>query len=159
MLLFCLVSHVLRLNPKSLAAPMDGDTAAPTALVLDDEASLRDIMCRILRRSGFTVIAVGNRAEALAVLEDPATPVDILVTDLGLPTCFGAEVARAADAARPGLPVLYVSGMAKADAVRRELLGPEARLLQKPFRREALTEAVRAALAGEPESDPPYPGG
>jgi DNA-binding response OmpR family regulator len=134
---------------------MDSDTAAPSALVLDDEESLREIMCRILRALGFTVVGVGTEAEALAVLHDPAVPLDIVVTDLGLPTGFGVEVARQSGVARPGLPVIFVSGMAKADAVRRGLLTPDARLLQKPFRREALAEAVRAALAGEPASDPP----
>jgi len=130
---------------------MNDDAATgPTALVLDDEDGLRDIMCRILRGRGLAVIGMGDPAEALAVLNDLTTPVDILVTDLGLPTGFGAEVARRAGTARPGLPVLYVSGLGKADAVQRGLLDPEARLLQKPFRREALAEAVRAALAGEP---------
>jgi DNA-binding response OmpR family regulator len=138
---------------------MDSDGAPRTALVLDDEESLREIMCRILRGRGFTVVGVATQAEALVVLHDPSAAVDILVTDLGLPTGFGVEVARQAGEARPGLPVLYVSGMGKADAVQRGLLDPDARLLQKPFRREALTEAVRAALAGEPASDPPYPGG
>lgn len=159
MILFCLVSQCLRPIPGSLAVPMNEDAAAPTALVLDDEPGLRDIMCRILRGRGFTVISVGDQAEAIAALSDPATPIDILVTDLGLPSGFGVEVARQGGAARPGLPVLFVSGMAKSDAVQRGLLGHDARLLQKPFRREALAEAVRAALAGEPTSDPPYPGG
>jgi len=138
---------------------MDDDPAPATALVLDDEPSLRDIMCRTLRGRGLTVIGVSDQAEAIEVLRDPEIRVDILVTDLGLPTGFGVEVARQAGDARPGLPVLFVSGLAKADAVQRGLLEPEARLLQKPFRREALTEAVRAALAREPTSDLPYAGG
>jgi DNA-binding response OmpR family regulator len=133
---------------------MDVDApTGPTALVLDDEESLREIMCRILRGRGFAVIGIGDPEEALDALRDPTTPVDILVTDLGLPTGFGVEVARGAAAARPGLPVLFVSGLAKADAVRQGLLDPDARLLQKPFRRDALAEAVRAALAGEPAPD------
>ena len=136
---------------------MDDDApTGPTALVLDDEEGLREIMCRILRGRGFTAIGVGDPAEAVVLLGDPTTPVDILVTDLGLPTGFGVEVARRAAVSRPDLPVLYVSGLAKADAVRQGLLDPGARLLQKPFRREALAEAVRAAIAGEPAPDPPY---
>jgi DNA-binding response OmpR family regulator len=139
---------------------MDSDAApGPAALVLDDEESLREIMCRILRGRGFTVTGAGDPAEALATLNDPATRLDILVTDLGLPTGFGVEVARQAAIVRPGLPVVFVSGLSKPDAVGRGLLDPDARLLQKPFRREALAEAVRAALAGEPTSDPPYAGG
>jgi FixJ family two-component response regulator len=135
-------------------APIDGSEADPIAVVLDDEESLREIMCRILRGRGFTVIGTSSPTETLAIFRDPGARVDILVTDLGAPTGFGVDVARQAVAARPGLPVLYVSGLPKADAVRQGLLDPDARLLQKPFRREDLAEAVRAALAGDPVTGP-----
>jgi FixJ family two-component response regulator len=133
--------------------------AAPTALVLDDEEGLREIVCRVLRRAGFTALATGTPEEAIAAAQLEGQRIDVLVTDLGLPTAFGAEVARRLTADRPGLPVVFISGLAKTDAVSRGLLDDDARLVQKPFRRESLLDAVRAALAGEPPPDVSYPGG
>jgi DNA-binding response OmpR family regulator len=127
----------------------------PTVVVLDDEDGLREIMCRMLRTRGFTAIGTGTPAEALELCQTPGAAVDVLVTDLGVPSGFGVEVARRAEASRPGLPVVFVSGVSKADAVQRGLLTEDAVLVQKPFSREALVAVVRSALdrAGHDASD------
>ena len=60
------------------------------------------------------------------------------------PACRGAEVARRSCATQPGQPILFVSGYSETEAVKRA--APDAPLLAKPFRAEALHKAVRAAL-------------
>jgi CheY-like chemotaxis protein len=132
---------------------------APVALVLDDEESLREIICRMLRGRGFIAMGTGDPADAVERCLAPEPRVDVLVTDLGQPTGFGAEVARRVTAERSDLPVVFVSGSPREEAVRTGLIPADARLVQKPFRREALLEAVRAALAGEPAPEAPYSGG
>ena len=62
-----------------------------------------------------------------------------------MPGLSGAEVANRLLAKRPNQAILFVSGYSETDAVRR--VAPQAPLLSKPFRSEALDKAVRAALA------------
>ena len=62
-----------------------------------------------------------------------------------MPGLSGAEVARQLRERSPGLPILFVSGYSETEAVKST--APDAPLLAKPFRAEALQKAVRAALA------------
>jgi FixJ family two-component response regulator len=59
----------------------------------------------------------------------------------------GRELVDAARQLRPGLPVLYTSGYMSSEVVRLARQDPSAQLLEKPYRRIALAEAVKAALA------------
>jgi CheY-like chemotaxis protein len=61
-----------------------------------------------------------------------------------MPGLSGAEVARQIRAKRPDQPILFVSGYSETDAVKRT--APDAPLLAKPFRADALQKAVRGAL-------------
>jgi DNA-binding response OmpR family regulator len=117
-----------------------------TALVVDDEDDLRDIMCISLRRRGFATLAAGGAQEALAVSRDHDGPIDVLVTDLGLPGVTGAQLATRLLADRPDLRVLYVSGWSRDIALDRGLIDEHATVLQKPFTPDHLVGAVRAVL-------------
>jgi DNA-binding NarL/FixJ family response regulator len=63
-----------------------------------------------------------------------------------MPGMSGAEVARVMREERPGQPILFVSGYSETDAIRAA--APDATLLPKPFRADALGKAVRHVLAG-----------
>ena len=71
---------------------------------------------------------------------------DLVVLDFIMPGLSGAEVASRILADAPDQPILFVSGYSETDAVRR--VAPNAPLLTKPFRADALDKAVRGALAG-----------
>jgi CheY-like chemotaxis protein len=69
---------------------------------------------------------------------------DLVIIDFIMPGLSGAEVARKIRAKRRDQPILFVSGYSETDAVKRT--APDAPLLAKPFRAEALLKAVRGAL-------------
>lgn len=134
----------------------------PTVLVVDDEVDLRDIMRRMLDRKGFTALTAGDARAAIDLCRDHAGTIDLLVTDLSMPEATGREVAEQAIALRPGLRVIYVSGLPKEVAVDKGMVGEDARLLQKPFTTSALIDAVNDALkndapAGAPGGELPDP--
>jgi DNA-binding response OmpR family regulator len=118
----------------------------PTILVFDDEEDLRDIMCRMLQRRGFTALAAADPREAVAACRRYDGEIDVLLADLGMPDAVGVEVARETTALRPGLRVLYVTGLPKDAAVRQGIVDESATVVQKPFTTENLINAVRAAL-------------
>jgi DNA-binding NtrC family response regulator len=118
----------------------------PTVLVFDDEEDLRDVMCRMLERQGFTALPAGDPQAAVSVCRRHEGEIHVLLADIGMPEGIGAELARRATAVRPDLRVLYVSGLPKESAVRQGIVDDDATVVQKPFTIDGLVSAVRAAL-------------
>src|SRR5882724_2575069 len=119
----------------------------PTVLVVDDEEDLRDIMRRMLERRGFATLTAGDSQQAIAACREHPGEIDILVTDLGLPGVSGGELSRDAIALRPGMRVVYISGLPKDIAVADGLIDGDALLVKKPFTTDLLIEALRSVLA------------
>jgi CheY-like chemotaxis protein len=117
-----------------------------TVLLVEDDADNRELMAEVLESSGFGVVAAAGGAEAIALLR--ARPFDVVVTDVGMPGVGGLEVARAAKAARPDLPVLVVTGYSERDDLTAAEGREIDRLLVKPVDPDALVGAVRDALLG-----------
>ena len=124
--------------------PVIEPQAAPTAsiLVVDDDRLVRRFMTESVRTLGYEVRDAANGAAALALLDE--RPFDLLLADFAMPGMNGAEVARAAQSRRPGLPVLIVSGYADSAAVEAAL--GTARQLRKPFDMAELGAAVAETL-------------
>lgn len=122
------------------------DPTQPTVLVFDDEEDLRDVMCRMLQRRGFTALSVAEPHDAVAVCKEYPGDIDVLLADLGMPDAVGLGVARDTRAVRPGIRVIYVSGLPKEAAVSRGLLQQTDTVVQKPFKGETLVAAVRECL-------------
>ncbi|HEX9495857.1 MAG TPA: ATP-binding protein [Candidatus Limnocylindria bacterium] len=129
---------------RSVAPPVPGDQQH--VLVVEDEPAVLLAAVRILRSNGYSADGLSDPTEALRVLGDPVVPIDVLITDVVMPGLSGIELARRATELRPDLPVLFTSGYSH-DAVSRQGLIPDGTvLLQKPFMRAALLEAVHEAL-------------
>ena len=148
--------------PRHAAAGADAPAPAVTGagglvLLVEDESLLREMTAESLRDRGYDVLEAADAAAALAALAQGAQPA-LLVTDLGLPNgADGRQLAEAARAARPGLPVLFVTGY--EGGVLDGRLEPGMAVLCKPFRLEALGAQV-AELIGEAQGRaPPDPAG
>jgi PAS domain S-box-containing protein len=110
-------------------------------LVIDDDPDVRDFVVECLRTSGYEVAAAADGAEGLACLE--RHPFDLVITDFAMPGMSGMEVAAAAKARRPGLPVAVITGYADANALDTSGLP----VLRKPFSPDELTACVARVLA------------
>jgi DNA-binding response OmpR family regulator len=125
----------------------------PTVLVVDDEEDLRDIMRRMLERRGFRAIVAGDSEEAVAACRSHEGDIDVLLTDLGLPGVSGGDLARTAAQLRPGMRIVYISGLPREVAVDKGLIAGDARLIKKPFTSEILVSSLHSALQ-EPAQTP-----
>jgi len=121
-------------------------TERPTVLVVDDEEDLRDIMRRMLERRGYATLVAGDPEEAMSVCREHPGEIAALVTDLTLPGVSGGELAGAASDLRPGLGVVFISGLPKDIAVTKGLVGADALLVKKPFTADALLAALKSVL-------------
>jgi CheY-like chemotaxis protein len=110
-------------------------------VVADDDDSVRALIARILRGSGYTVLEARSSDEALALGEAP----ELLVADLVMPSTGGVDLADAMRARIPGLHVLFTSGYCRTG----NSFGPDDPLLAKPFTAAELLLRVRQ-LVGPP---------
>jgi len=117
-----------------------------TILLVEDEASLRDLTSRILTRGGYRVREAAGGSEAVRLVGDPAELIDLLLTDVVMPEMLGNEVAARVQAIRPGVPALLMSGYAQPILDSHGIPSPGFDIVEKPFTEAALLDRVRAAL-------------
>jgi signal transduction histidine kinase/CheY-like chemotaxis protein len=108
-------------------------------LVVDDDAAVRWVTVECLRDAGYRVAEADSGSAALALLERD-DPCDLVVMDQVMPGLSGRDTVRLARRARPELKVLFVSGYAAWEGAGGDIW------LQKPFKTQALAEAVSRAL-------------
>jgi PAS domain S-box-containing protein len=118
-----------------------------TVLVVEDEASLRELVREILEKKGYRVLEAANGREALQVWQQHRDEIDLLLTDMMMPEGIsGRDLAEQILSDRPNLSVLYSSGYS-LDAVSHGLtLSEGENFLQKPYHPEMLARLVRKCL-------------
>ena len=134
--------------PSTCEAPPAPASAAPPApavvalrcLVVDDEAAVAAVIADMLTALGHEAAVAGGSAAVLARLR--AEPFDLVLTDLAMPGMTGWDLAGAAKALVPGLPMFLVTGFG-VDAVQAEH-GRHAvdLVLAKPLQIRDLTSAL-----------------
>ncbi len=118
-----------------------------TILLVEDEPALLNLAERLLMGMGYTVLSALNPSEALRLARDYEGVIDLLLTDLVMPTMNGAALSEALIRERPSVKRLFMSGYA-ADVIAQDgVLPSNTPFLQKPFTRDALSTKVREALA------------
>jgi len=115
---------------------------AATVLVIDDDPDVRHFISASLEEYGHEVIEAADGREGMELYG--AGLHDLVIIDYIMPGLSGAEVAGHILATQPDQPILFVSGYNETDAIRRVL--PDALVLAKPFRAEALERAVQEVL-------------
>lgn len=121
--------------------------AGESVLIVEDDASLRELAVKAVSSLGYQVVAVPDGPSALSVLDEGA-PVDVLFTDVVLPRGMnGVALASAALKRRPCLRVLYTSGYTENAIVTNGVSDEGIELLDKPYRRGDLARRLRQVLA------------
>jgi DNA-binding NtrC family response regulator len=125
---------------------------ACTVMVVDDDATMRHVVGRILRKRGFEVIEADGAKSAHALAAE-AGAIDLLVTDVVMPEVDGHALGSQLRLTWPDLPVIYMSGYS-ADALAKYELQEVPHFLCKPFTPQSLLEIVDRALANAPAPTP-----
>lgn len=142
--------------PTAIPAPPVGRAGRGTVLVVEDEELVRMLLVEVLEGDGYTVQEAADGPAALARLAaagpEAKPPVDLLVTDVGLPGLNGRQLAEAAQAHYPDLKVLFLTGYAFQALDDRpgdgeDGLGRNMRMLAKPVAVDAFRAMVRSMLS------------
>ena len=117
-----------------------------TVLVIDDEASDREMMSEKLRREGYRVLEANAYQDALRVFRRNGE-IDLIVSDVSLPGGNGCELAMAIRKQKPDIRMLFVSGHVGAEVCRFYGLElSDLHFLRKPFSAADLLSRVRWIL-------------
>jgi len=114
-------------------------------LIVDDSSVMRKIVERALRQAGLELAAVheaGSGIEGLDVLR--AKPVDLILSDINMPTMDGLEFLRQIRAQNlaPGVPVVMITTESSEEHVKQAILAGARGYIRKPFTAEQVKERV-----------------
>lgn len=122
-----------------MAHDAEGKVVSEKALVVDDEPIVLETLVHYCSHLGLEAMPAGGAAEALTLLrDDPA--ITVLITDVRMPGIDGIELARRAEALRPGLKIILATGYCRSDGVPWPVLA-------KPYLVGDLERSLREAGA------------
>ena len=133
-----------RQAPTAVPAPRQGGNTRPRVLVVDDEASIRDLLSKTLALAEYDVDVAPDGRSALERMR--MYPYDLLIADLKMPGMDGLTVIREAKRYKGDLPVIIITGFStESSAIEAVNLGV-AGYLTKPFRVPQVLSAAAKAL-------------
>ena len=115
-------------------------------LIVDDESPIREILRDSLEMQGYSVFEAKDGMEAAVVFEKHRAEIQLVVTDMMMPTMDGAAVIRLLRRMSPGIRIIVVSGMAEEQQLSEGLKKNIQGFLQKPFRAERLLRTIDEVL-------------
>lgn len=114
-----------------------------TVLVVDDEAMLRRLLEKILKKEGYNVHLAPSAKDALEILRDNS--VDIMISDIKMPEMDGFALLRAVKADYPDVGVIMMTGYADAYTVKDALILGADDYITKPFKSAEICMIVERA--------------
>lgn len=116
-------------------------------LLVDDEETIRGILCKRLSREGFEILQAADGRQAIDIFRENCDTIDCVLLDLSMPKLGGAEVCRELHRVRPEIPVVVMSGFSDEEVAERFRESHIAASLQKPFGSKDMVVAIRKAIA------------
>ena len=132
--------------PAPAASPALVTPSQLRVLIVDDEPEVRSALADMLGIAGHTAFQAAGGREALAWLE-AGQPVDLVLTDMGMPGMMGSEVARAIRGRWPHLKIGLMTGWDETEGLVADATSIVDFTLAKPFELKALTRAYVATAA------------
>lgn len=137
-------------TPAAAKKPADL-TGQGNILFVEDEASVRLIAAKSLRKKGYKVVEAEDGEEAFELLEEADEPFDLMISDVVMPGMDGPTLLKKGRAMLGDARIVFISGYAEEEF--SELLSeePDVTFLPKPFTLAQLAEKVKAEI-GESEA-------
>jgi PAS domain S-box-containing protein len=128
------------------APPAEAYRGSEIVLLVEDNEPVRRAARRILENHGYRVLEAEDTRHALALCEDGAVHLDLLLSDVVMPVMSGPELAERVRTLRPELPVVFMSGYTDDAMSHHGIDAGQVRLLQKPFTSLSLLKLLREVL-------------
>lgn len=133
-----------------IAEDKDYPGGSESLLVVDDEASLRNILQRALSRKGYRVTVASSGLEAIEIIGDPSQRIDLMLLDLNMPGASGFEVLKVLRQIRPHQKVLVLTGHLTSDTLLEMQALGQTEYMAKPYQLSELGRRLRHLLDRAP---------
>ncbi len=111
-------------------------------LIVDDSATMRQMIAIILKGAGYETLAVSDGAAAIEAFDDS---IDLVVTDYNMPKMNGVELVEAIRSGGVNSDVVILMATTESEATQSQGLAVN-KWLQKPFAKQALVDAIEEVL-------------
>jgi CheY-like chemotaxis protein len=128
------------------AAPLARSRGDETVLLIEDEASVRDVTAKLLGKLGYDVLVAVDGRDGVARAAAHRGPIHLIVSDLMMPQLGGVEAVELIHSTRPKVPVLFISGYSEQAVQWHDRMAAKGRFLSKPFAVDELATAIRQSL-------------
>jgi PAS domain S-box-containing protein len=130
-------------------------TRSGTVLLVEDDDAVRDMTRQLLERAGYRVIAVGDGPAAVEAAQMDGTEVDVLVSDVVMPSMSGVQLAEWMKRRRPWVGIVLLSGYTAESLDLQRAQAAGARFVTKPVASRDLLRAVSELIVDPagPQSD------
>jgi two-component system cell cycle sensor histidine kinase/response regulator CckA len=122
-------------------------TGQDTILLVEDEEAVRSFAARALRMRGYNVLEAGGGEEALEIVKAGDAKIDLIITDVVMPTMDGPTMVRNVKLSHPDLPVIFMSGYAEEAFRKNDQSSEDIHFLPKPFGLKQLAAKVKEVLS------------
>src|SRR4029453_2166049 len=121
-----------------------GEESETVIVLAEDEPVIRNLVLLMLEKQGYAVLTANDGQEALEICEKFASPIQLLLTDVGMPKMDGVTLAEKVRARRPEIKIIAMSGGTTMTVLKENV--PDA-FLRKPFKPPTLLQCVQRVLA------------
>ena len=129
---------------------MNAKADRPSILVVDDDSGARDLICRVLKKSGFDVLVAGSGAAAIDLVTAYGPTIALVVLDMTMPVMNGEQTFEALHKLQPDLHFLIFTGGCDSDALLRLTRTGFCEHLIKPTPMADLVDKIYLMLAHHP---------
>ena len=117
-------------------------------MLVEDDASVCELVRAVLTSHGYTVLSARRPNEAEVLCEENRDRIDLLLSDVVMPEMSGSELAKRLTAHNSRMKILFMSGYIDDSLIRQGIQEKEVAFLQKPFSPQSLAKKVREVLGG-----------
>lgn len=130
------------LHPPSMKAVLPA-----TVLLVDDDAAVRSMLAKILRRAGYDLMVAKSALEALRILDKREAQVRLALLDLTMPGMNGGRLGEELRVRVPEIAILYMSGYADDDVLMQGITAGTVDFVSKPIPPDALLATIEEILS------------
>jgi len=145
--------YLPRYADQAVVSPSEKKTEIPrghgeTVLVVEDEPAIQTVGKIMLEELGYRVLVANAPGEAIALVEEHAREISLIITDVVMPDMNGRDLAKRLLSLYPGMKILFMSGYTADVIAHRGVLDEGVNFIQKPFSMTVLANKVQEALLG-----------
>ncbi len=116
-----------------------------TILIVDDELSMREFLAILLEKAGYTTLAAANGKAALQIIENKK--LDLVISDIRMPTMNGLDLLAAAKKIDSNLPVVMITAYASPEDAVTAMKNGAYDYITKPFKLDEIRNVIVGAIS------------